>query len=91
MLLMLLTRPAVANPLPCPVEGFRTNVATPAQGAAVLRALGAQFPAPVGCLDLDDCDRVLRVQSAGPAAPAVWAGVRSLVRGFGVDIEVLPD
>ena len=89
--LMLLARPAVANPLPCPVEVFRTNVATSAHGAAVLRALRARFPALVGSFDLDDCDRVLRVQSARPAGPAVWAAVVSLVRDLGVDIEVLPD
>jgi hypothetical protein len=80
--------------MPCPVEVFRTNVTSPAQGAAVLGALRARFPALVGTFDLDDCDRVLRVQSlspAGPTGPVVWAAVANLVRTLGVDIEVLPD
>ena len=82
--------PVVDSPFDS-VEVFHTDLATPAQADTVQRALQAQFPALRVAFDLDDCDRVLRVQSPCPACSALWAAVADAVRGLGVVIEVLPD
>ncbi len=82
--------PVFTSPLPHEVEVFKTNVASAAQGGALLHALHARFPGLQATLDLDDCDRVLRVQGRR-AGPALWQRVMELVRGLGVRIEVLPD
>ena len=83
--------PPAADLSPELIEVFRTDVADPAQAAAVRRALQARFPGLRVAFDLDDCDRVLRVQSPRRAGPARWAAVAGVVRRLGVAIEVLPD
>jgi len=80
---------SVAPPLDA-IEIFKTNIDTAATGTAVMRTLRRRFPALHASLDLDDCDRVLRVL-APPAGPPPWAQVMALVRSLGVHIEVLPD
>ena len=82
--------PPVADSVPL-VEVFRTNVAAAWQAAAVVRALHNRFPALTATLDLDDCDRVLRVESCHGAGPALWQQVLGVVRALGVEIDVLPD
>lgn len=79
----------VPFPLPA-VEVFQTNVSSPLLATAIIRALQTRFISLKATFDLDDCDRVLRVQSPH-GEPALWAQVAALVRGFGVQIEVLPD
>jgi hypothetical protein len=83
------------TPRPAPtsldvVEVFRTNIDSAATGTTVVRALRQRFPTLRASLDLDDCDRVLRVL-APPPGPPPWAQVMDLVRSLGVHIEVLPD
>jgi hypothetical protein len=78
---------------PCPlpaVEVFQTNVSSPLLATTIIRALQTRFTSLKATFDLDDCDRVLRVQSPY-GEPALWAQVAALVRGFGVQIAVLPD
>lgn len=72
------------------VEVFQTNVSSPLLAVTIIRALQTQFTSLRATFDLEDCDRVLRVQSPY-GEPALWAQVAALVRGFGVQIEVLPD
>ncbi len=47
------------------VEIFRTNVNSKKVAEKVLKSLNARFPACHFNFDLDDCDKILRVQSAG--------------------------
>lgn len=91
MLASFVRCPPVAPASLCPVEVFRTNVGSVGQGAAVVRSIHQRFPTLQATLDLDDCDRVLRVQSRRPAGPALWAQVMQVVRRLGVRIEVLPE
>ena len=72
------------------VEVFKTSVASAAQGAAVVQALHHRFPTLTASLDLEDCDRVLRVQSLRPG-PVFWEPVMELVYAFGISIEILPE
>lgn len=90
---MLATCPCAAPPLPdacapAAVEVFTTDVASAAQGAAVLGALRRRFPALRASLDLEDPDRVLRVQARRPVA-GLWEAVAQVVRGLGVWVEVM--
>jgi hypothetical protein len=82
--------PCLAPPSLDVVEVFKTNIDSAATGATVVRALRQRFPTLQASLDLDDCDRVLRVL-APPSGPPPWVQVMALVRSLGVQIEVLPD
>jgi hypothetical protein len=82
--------PLFAAPALDAIEVFKTNIDTAATGTAVMRTLRRRFPALRASLDLDDCDRVLRVLAPQPGQQP-WAEVMDLVRGLGVQIEVLPD
>lgn len=82
--------PVAAACSPAAIEVFKTNIASAGQGTAVLRALHGRFPTLSACLDLQDCDRILRVES-GFAGPGLWEQVQAFVRSLGVDIEALPD
>ena len=84
-------RQLFAAPFPLPaVEVFQTNVSSPSLATTIIRALQTRFAGLKATFDLDDCDRVLRVESPY-GEPALWAQVIALVRGFGVQIEVLPE
>jgi hypothetical protein len=72
------------------VEVFQTNVRSPQLATTIIQALQNRFIGLKATFDLEDCDRVLRVQSPY-GEPALWARVVALVRGFGVQIEVLPE
>lgn len=45
------------------VEIFKTNVQQQEQAKELLEVLGQQFPASRINFDLDDCDRILRVEA----------------------------
>jgi hypothetical protein len=47
------------------VEIFKTNVNNKRLAAKMLKELSASFPCCCFNFDLDDCDRILRVQSDG--------------------------
>jgi hypothetical protein len=44
------------------IEVFRTNVSDPGQSSALLGTLLARFPQCRINFDLEDCDRVLRIE-----------------------------
>jgi hypothetical protein len=50
------------------IEVFKTNVENPEQSQTLLRRLLAQFPQCRINFDLEDCDRVLRVEGENFAA-----------------------
>lgn len=45
------------------IEIFRTNVSSGEQAASVLRLLKGQWPEYSANFDLEDCDRILRIES----------------------------
>jgi len=47
------------------VEVFKTNVQCPHEAAIMLKKLGSHFPLYKINFDLEDCDRILRVQGDG--------------------------
>lgn len=53
------------------VEIFKTNVKNKKQAGKVLKALSTSLPAYFFNFDLDDCDRILRVKSSGPAIETI--------------------
>jgi len=71
------------------IEVFRTNVSCPRAAAVLLRQLRACFPGWRITFDLDDCDRVLRVQS--PDQPPCPVRVAAILRGSGYCCAPLPD
>jgi len=74
---------------PRTVEVFRTSVHSPVAAGALLRQLRQLFPGWRISFDLDDCDRVLRVESPGTFIPNDC--IRELLRQSGFGCEPLPD
>jgi hypothetical protein len=77
--------------LPATIEVFKTDIGSARQGEHVVRALQRHFPTLRATLDLEDCDRVLRVVSLGSNSPICWAQVQEFVEDLGIAIEALPD
>jgi hypothetical protein len=71
------------------VEVFKTNVKDPVTASKILRCLHGRFAGCSANFDLEDCDRILRIEAPCGAidAPAVAA----LLTGMGFRAEVLPD
>lgn len=70
------------------VEVFKTNVETGDQAQQLVDQIHAQFPAYSVNFDLDDCDRILRVKSAGIVAENTLIEILNQ-RGF--DASILTD
>jgi hypothetical protein len=70
------------------VEVFRTNVMMQMQAVHVINTIVESIPLCKVNFDLDDCDRVMRVVSAGPIDSDL---IIRLVHGCGFDAEILPD
>jgi hypothetical protein len=71
------------------VEAYRTTVTSPGAASGLLRQLRSFFPGWCISFDLDDCDRVLRVETPGdPIDNNLIAG---LLRQSGYACEPLPD
>lgn len=71
------------------VEVFRTNVSDEERArllVQVVRYVNDDYRAN---FDLDDCDRILRIQNLSGAVDT--AMVIALLRHFGCDADVLPD
>jgi hypothetical protein len=66
------------------VEVFRTNVLTEAQASRVLRTLNERFPDYKVNFDLEDCDKVLRVESKSICIETIVALVTE--RGFACNV-----
>jgi hypothetical protein len=71
------------------VEIFRTNVNNRRLADRVLKTLRANLPAYRFNFDLDDCDRILRAQSAG--IPIETTRVIRIVKDHSVKINVFED
>lgn len=69
------------------IEVFRTNVHLEEDAARIIKAWKHEFPGTHINFDLDDCDRILRVQ----AEEAVIPYVSTLLEQYGFACEVLGD
>lgn len=71
------------------VEVFKTNVNSPDHAGWLTDRIHRAYPGCRANFDLDDCDRILRVECvAGFIQPDFLI---SLVKGFGFEASVLPD
>ncbi len=67
---------------------FKTNVVANDEAERILRTIHHCFEGYRANFDLQDCDRILRVQSGnGPLQPEKIIG---LLNGLGYEIDVLP-
>ena len=71
------------------IEVFRTNVEDHHQAMMIVDQLHKNFPGFKANFDLQDCDNILRVQSAATFIEAEY--VISFLKDFGFDAEILPD
>lgn len=69
------------------VEVFKTNVVLEEDAALVVKAWQEEFPGSRINFDLDDCDRILRVEAQEHTIPYVF----SLMKYYGFECEVLED
>jgi hypothetical protein len=71
------------------VEIFTTNVTGHSEAEMILNKINAVFPGYVANFDLQDCERVLRVDSSGAEmCPDTLIG---LIAKLGFKAEVMPD
>jgi hypothetical protein len=71
------------------IEVFKTNVQKAKQAKVVTAVLIEQFPGFKVNFDLDDCDKILRVESSNGAIN--YSFITGLVKRLGYEIETLPD
>jgi hypothetical protein len=71
------------------VEIFKTNVNNKRLANELLKKLNAHLPAYYFNFDLDDCDRILRVQSQG--CPVECYKIIQLVKNQNITISLLED
>lgn len=71
------------------IEVFRTNITTANEAVQVLAVFADRYPQYQINFDLDDCDKVMRVQSQRTAINA--NAVCQLIDQLGHYAEVLPD
>ena len=65
----LTTKPPIFGPIT--VEVFKTKVATPSQANALVAKIQTVFGFEQVNFDLEDCDRILRVEGPGIDASAI--------------------
>lgn len=71
------------------IEIFCTNVSTQMQASSILERLQKEFPQYDMNFDLEDCDRILRVD--GKEDVVNRQAIIELVKHFKCEIKVLPD
>ena len=71
------------------VEIFRTNVKSKRLAGKVLKSLQLNLPAFYFNFDLDDCDRILRVQTND--CPVECVKIIQIVKGYAIDISLFED
>jgi hypothetical protein len=71
------------------VEIFRTNVKGKRAAKMILKALHVTFPEYHFNFDLEDCDRILRVESSG--AFFETAKIIQMVKGYNMSISLFED
>lgn len=70
------------------VEVFKTNVTNEFQAKRLAGIIQHRFDGYKVNFDLDDCDRILRIEAAEKIATD---GVTNFLKGMGVRVEVLSD
>ena len=71
------------------VEVFKTNVADPRQAQALVDEIQSEFTQYAANFDLDDCDRILRVETHGNSIENI--DIIGLLNSRGWGCEVLED
>lgn len=71
------------------IEVFKTNVTERGEADRLIRCIHQNFPGYKANFDLDDCDKILRVDAG--ANMIHTNGLVSLLKGFGYCADVLPD
>lgn len=70
------------------VQVFKTNVETVEQAERLIRLITETFPEYTVNFDLDDCDRILRVQASGIIRES---SLLTLLHTTGFDAAILAD
>jgi hypothetical protein len=70
------------------IEVFKTDVSNRADADLILQEIKSQFPEFIASFDLEDCDKILRVENNGKAGVEA---VYQVVKDAGFQIEILPD
>jgi hypothetical protein len=71
------------------IEVFKTDVVCPTHATVLVGIIHDTFPHYRANFDLQDCDRILLVASAG--GPVQTDAVILLLQAYGYDAEILPD
>ena len=71
------------------IEVFKTNVRARRHARQLVRRIHETFAGYRANFDLEDCDRIMRVECPGDTIPA--GGLIALLREAGFQAEVLPD
>lgn len=71
------------------VEVFKTNVIEPDQAKMLVRRIQAAFGNYAANFDLDDCDKILRVETKAPRIQV--SALIAMLKDLGFSAEVLPD
>lgn len=70
------------------IEVFRTNVDCPKQAEALLDRIHNLPGIARANFDLQDCDRILRIQTE--SSTVQWSAIVEIVRATGFFAEILP-
>ncbi len=71
------------------IEVYSTTITKKKHGKSVLETLRTEFPAYMISLDLNDCDKILRVEH--PHGTVENETIKKLVSNLGFDIAELED
>ena len=71
------------------VEIFRTNVSDASEANIITRNLRGHFPSCKITFDLDDCDRILRIEGRG--CDIDITSILEIVKGHHYDIKLIMD
>ena len=71
------------------VEVLKTNVSNPYQAVTVIDQIHRTFPEYEANFDLDDCDKILRIESMTTSIQSVL--IITLLKNFGFDGGILAD
>lgn len=71
------------------IEVFKTNVDHPSQASMLTNVIHLRFDGYLATFDLEDCDRILRIESRTDTVSAT--ALVELLREFGFRAEVLSD
>jgi len=71
------------------VEIFRTNVSHASEANSITRNLRGHFPSCKINFDLDDCDRILRIEGRG--CDINITSILEIVKAHHYDIELIMD